>query len=49
MSKPTGFLGELAKIFDVRSARFSSWDQKGGNRDNWVIAPGESVILADKS
>jgi hypothetical protein len=47
MSKPTGFLSELTKIFDARSARFSSWDQKGGNRDNWVIAPGESAILAE--
>ena len=47
MSKPTGFLAELTKISDARSARFSSWDQKGGNRDNWVISPGESVILAE--
>jgi hypothetical protein len=47
MSKPTGFLSELTKIFDARSARFSSWNQIGSKRDNWVIAPGESAILAE--
>jgi hypothetical protein len=47
MSKPTGFLPGLTKIFDGGSARFSIWDQKGGNRDNSVIEHGESVILAE--
>jgi len=47
MATPTGFLADLTKLHHARSARFSSWDQTGGNRDNWVIAPGESVVLAE--
>ncbi len=30
-----------------KSARFSSWDVKGGNQDFWILAPGETRVLAD--
>ena len=46
-STPTGYLAGLTQMHNARSARFSSWDQNGGNRDNWVIAPGESAVLAE--
>ena len=41
------FLSDLTVGKDARSARASSWDQSGKNRDNWVIAPGASIILTD--
>jgi Protein of unknown function (DUF2961) len=44
---PRGLLSELTRVRDARSARASSWDQTGRNRDYWVIGPGESAILAD--
>jgi hypothetical protein len=44
---PFGLLSELTQSKNARSARVSSWDQSGKNRDNWVIAPGASILLAD--
>ena len=44
---PHGLMSDLTRVVDARTARASSWDQSGRNRDNWVIAPGESVVLAD--
>ncbi len=44
---PHGLLADLTHVRDARSARSSSWDQSGRNKDNWVVGPGESVVLAD--
>jgi len=44
---PDGLLSDLTRIRDARSARSSSWDQSGRNKDNWVVGPGQSVVLAD--
>lgn len=41
------FLQKLTRLTDVRTARSSSWDQSGRNKDNWMIAPGETVVLTD--
>lgn len=43
----TRFLTDLTLRKDARSARASSWDQSGKNRDNWVIGPGASITLTD--
>jgi Protein of unknown function (DUF2961) len=37
----------LARVRDARSARVSSWDQRGRNQDYWVIGPGETRTLAE--
>ena len=42
-----GALSDLTRIKRARSARASSWDQTGRNEDNWLIMPGESVMLAE--
>jgi hypothetical protein len=42
-----GIFGDLTRVRDARSARSSSWDHTGRNADPWVIAPGQTVILAD--
>lgn len=44
---PLRHLADLARQSDARSARASSWDQSGKNRDNWVIAPGATIVLTD--
>jgi Protein of unknown function (DUF2961) len=44
---PFGLLSDLTQARRARSARSSSWDQSGKNRDNWVIGPGATVVLAD--
>ena len=31
----------------ARTARISSWDQKGLNEDAFVVQPGETAVLAD--
>jgi len=46
-TEPFGSLSDLTQSKNARSARSSSWDQSGKNRDNWVIAAGASIILAD--
>jgi hypothetical protein len=38
---------ELARIYDRRTGRASSWDTSGRNRDAWTIPSGESRVLAD--
>lgn len=38
---------EFARVRRARSARASSYDQRGRNQDGWVIGPGESRALAD--
>lgn len=40
-------LSSLTMRRDARSARVSSWDQRGRNQDNWTIGPGETRVLAD--
>jgi len=40
-------LGGLPIIKNAHSLRKSSWDQTGGNRDFWVVQPGESCVMAD--
>lgn len=43
----TGLLADLTRTRDARSARASSFDQTGRNRDNWIVMPGEERVLAD--
>lgn len=38
---------ELTRQRDRRSARVSSWDQRGRNQDYWVVGAGETRVLAD--
>ncbi|MGQ9630490.1 MAG: glycoside hydrolase family 172 protein [bacterium] len=42
-----GLLASLTRVRDARSARSSSWDQSGRNRDAWIVMPGETAVLAD--
>ncbi len=37
----------LAKLRDVRTRRFSSFDRTGGNDDRLHVEPGETVTLAE--
>ena len=37
----------LAKLRDVRTRRFSSFDRTGGNDDRFHVAPGETVTIAE--
>jgi hypothetical protein len=37
----------LAKLRDVRSRRFSSFDRTGGNDDRFHIQPGETASIAE--
>ena len=37
----------LAKLRDVRTRRFSSYDRTGGNDDRFHIQPGETVTIAE--
>ena len=46
-SHRSGLLSSLTKLSTARTARASSWDQTGRNRDNWIIMPGEERVLAD--
>ena len=40
-------LSDLTQIRSRKTGRFSSWDKSGRNWDLWVIAPGETAVLAD--
>jgi len=40
-------LSDLTRIRNRRTGRCSSWDTSGRNHDLWVIAPGETAVLAD--
>ncbi len=42
-----GLLADVTRLRDARTARASSWDQTGRNRDNWIVMPGEERVLAD--
>lgn len=44
---PAGIFGDLTRRRSARSARLSSFDQSGRNRDNWIVMPGEERVLAD--
>lgn len=46
-SHPAGLMADLTRSRDARTARASSFDQSGRNRDNWLIMPGEERTLAD--
>ncbi len=43
------FGADLSRLRNARTLRASSWDPTGRNRDNWIIPPGESRVLADLS
>jgi Protein of unknown function (DUF2961) len=43
----TSPLSALTRLEDARTARVSSWDQRGRNQDYWTIEPGETRVLAD--
>ncbi|ALJ19676.1 glycoside hydrolase family 172 protein [Microbacterium sp. No. 7] len=45
--QPAGMLGDLTRARAARTARVSSFDQTGRNRDNWIVMPGEERTLAD--
>ncbi len=47
VTQPTGMLADLTRSRPARTARASSFDQTGRNRDNWIIMPGEERTLAD--
>ena len=38
---------DVARIRNRRTGRFSSWDTTGRNTDYWLLAPGETRVLAD--
>jgi len=40
-------LHEITRIRNRKTGRASSWDTTGRNADAWVIAPGETRVLAD--
>lgn len=46
-STPAGMLGDLTRARTARTARASSFDQTGRNRDNWIVMPGQERVLAD--
>lgn len=46
-SPRSGLLSSLTRLSTARTARASSWDQSGRNRDNWIVMPGEERVLAD--
>jgi hypothetical protein len=41
------FLRNLTEISDARTARNSSWDQTGKNKDYWLVAPNSSAVIAE--
>jgi hypothetical protein len=43
----SGLLSALTRVRDARTLRASSWETNGRNADRWIIAPGETRILAD--
>jgi Protein of unknown function (DUF2961) len=45
--QPNSPLSGLPYVKDGRSARSSTWDRSGGNRDFAVVAPGDTHVLAD--
>ncbi len=45
--QPNSPLGGLPVIKSARSLRVSSWDKTGGNRDFWIVPPGETAVIAD--
>ena len=38
---------DMARIKRAKTKRLSSWDTSGRNADRWLIAPGETRVLAD--
>ena len=40
-------LDHLTKITSAKTSRCSSWDTTGRNTDSWLIAPGQTRVLAD--
>ncbi|MBN2451777.1 MAG: DUF2961 domain-containing protein [Lentisphaeria bacterium] len=40
-------LDGLSRLSPNRTRRISSWDTSGRNADRWVLAPGETRVLAD--
>lgn len=37
----------LLSVRNIRTKRFSSWDTQGGNRDFWILKPGECRTLSE--
>jgi hypothetical protein len=42
-----GGLADLPRLRDATRRRESSWDRTGGNADMRLVAPGETLVLAD--
>lgn len=45
--QPNSPLGGLPIIKPAASKRCSSWDKTGGNRDFWIVPPGDTAVIAD--
>lgn len=41
------FLKNLTTVADARTARASSWDQSGKNKDYWLVNAGDTAVMAD--
>lgn len=41
------FLKNLTTVADARTARASSWDQSGRNKDYWLVNAGDTAVMAD--
>lgn len=39
------FLKNLTTVADARTARASSWDQSGRNKDYWLVNAGDTLQL----
>ena len=38
------FLKNLTTVADARTARASSWDQSGRNKDYWLVNAGDTAV-----
>ena len=41
------FLKNFTTVSDARTARVSSWDQSGRNKDYWLVEAGKTVTITD--
>ena len=47
MNKNNGMFENLTRITKAKTCRISSWDKTGGNQDNWMVPPMESIALGE--
>ena len=40
------FLKNLTTVADARTARASSWDQSGRNKDYWLVNAGDTAVYS---